>query len=51
MAVELVSGKLDKLVGRAVRADRDNATALAEQADEIVQKDLRVLRMVGYPSN
>lgn len=51
MAAELVSGKLDKLAGRAVRADRDDAAALAEQADEIVQKDLRVLRMVGYPSN
>jgi NAD(P)-dependent dehydrogenase (short-subunit alcohol dehydrogenase family) len=51
MALEIVSGKLDKLVGRAVRADRDNAEQLAQQADEIVENDLRVLRMIGYPSN
>ena len=51
MAAEIVSGKLDKLAGRAVRADRDDADQLAQQADEIVEKDLRVLRMIGYPSN
>lgn len=49
MATELVSGKLDKLAGRAVRADSDDAGELAEQADDIVKNDLRVLRMVGYP--
>jgi NAD(P)-dependent dehydrogenase (short-subunit alcohol dehydrogenase family) len=50
MSVEIVSGKLDKLVGRAIRADRDDADELARQADGIVENDLRVLRMVGYPS-
>jgi NAD(P)-dependent dehydrogenase (short-subunit alcohol dehydrogenase family) len=50
MSVEIVSGKLDRLVGRAIRADRDDADELARQADGIVENDLRVLRMVGYPS-
>ena len=51
MSVEIVSGKLDKLVGRAIRADRDDSDELARQADGIVENDLRVLRMVGYPSS
>ena len=50
MAVELVSGRLDALAGRAVRADRDDAAELARRAGEIVENDERVLRMVHYPS-
>jgi len=50
MSVEIVGGKLDKLVGRAIRADRDDAGELAREGDGIVENDLRVLRMVGYPS-
>jgi NAD(P)-dependent dehydrogenase (short-subunit alcohol dehydrogenase family) len=51
MAVALVSGKLDKLAGRAIRADRDSVEQLVKLADEIVEKDQRVLRMIAYPSN
>jgi len=50
MAVQLVSGRLDALVGRAVRADRDTAAELAQRADQIVANDERVLRMIAYPS-
>ena len=50
MAVQLVSGKLDGLAGRAVRADRDDAEELERTTGEIVENDERVLRMVSYPS-
>ncbi len=49
MAAAIVSGKLDKLVGRGIRADSDDTAALAAQADGIVKNNLRVLRMTGYP--
>jgi NAD(P)-dependent dehydrogenase (short-subunit alcohol dehydrogenase family) len=49
VAAELVSGKFDKLAGRAVMANRDNLHELAERVDEIVERDLRVLRLTGYP--
>ena len=49
VAVELVSGKLDKLAGRAIFASRDNLEQLAKQADAIIEGDLRVLRITGYP--
>ncbi len=47
LACELVSGRFDKLVGRALRAQDDLEAAL-RMTDEIIAKDLRVLRMVGY---
>ena len=50
MAVQLVSGKLDGLAGRAVRADRHDAEELERRTGEIVENDERVLRMVSYPS-
>lgn len=49
MAVALTTGKLDALTGRAVRADKDDLDVLAQMAEEIVLKDERVLRSVGFP--
>ena len=48
-AVGLVSGRLDKLAGRAIMANRDDLEQLAQQVDAIVERDLRVLRLTGYP--
>ncbi|MDP3063170.1 MAG: SDR family NAD(P)-dependent oxidoreductase, partial [Chloroflexota bacterium] len=47
LALLLVSGRADKLVGRGFRATEDMDGVL-RRTDEILAKDLRVLRMVGY---
>ncbi|NKB69583.1 MAG: SDR family NAD(P)-dependent oxidoreductase [Candidatus Latescibacteria bacterium] len=49
MAVELASGKLDTLTGRAIRADKDDPEELARNAEDIVKGGERVLRTVSFP--
>lgn len=49
MAVEITTGKLDALTGRAIRADKDDPDELAEAANGIVEREERVLRSSGFP--
>lgn len=48
MVCAVAEGRLDRLSGRYVRADRDSVEELTAQADQIRQLDARVLRLRLY---
>ena len=49
MAVEIGTGRFDRIAGRMLMAARDDLDALEAAMDDIVGKDLRSLRVNGLP--